>query len=290
MPFKTLFLPMAFEEVAVSLTDAALDMAATFKAHVLAHHVRQRHSTYPPVDFFPTSGSTTTIIQEGHDEATAAFARTLRAAFEERCDKRGAHIVPLSEALKQNGITVSWSESTGHLAADYSLAARVSDLVVLAIPDQKQGSLEHEIFNALLMQSGAPVLALPRDGFSGLVKRPLVAWDGSLQASRVIRSAFPLLIESEETTLLTIGETDAGTPGLEAAKLWLERGGVRVKCKTVDWPKGPIAERILNQCEASNSDVVVMGGYSHSPLRESMVGGVTRHILHHSDKPLFMVH
>ncbi|MEO0786237.1 MAG: universal stress protein [Pseudomonadota bacterium] len=290
MPFKSLFVPLAFEETAKASMESALLLAGSFKSHLLAHHVRQRYASYPPMDFFPSGGTASAIVQESHDEATAAFARTMRAAFEEACDRNSAKIVPVTEALKQNGVTASWSEATGHASQDYSLAARIADLVVTAVPAPRDIYLEREIFEALLFQSGAPLMAVPRDGLNALPRRPLVAWDGSLQASRVIRAAMPFLMDSEETTLLTIGETDPGTPGVEAAKLWLERAGVRTTSRTVDWPSGPVAERILNQCDASNADMVVMGGYSHSRLREALIGGVTLHILRHADRPLLMVH
>ena len=290
MSFKTIFVPMALEQTAKSVSDAALKMAHAFHGHVMAHHVRQRFASYPPMEFFPAAASATTMAMESHDEATAAFARTMRVAFEERCDEDGAHIVPVSEALKHNGVTASWSEETGAMTRNYAMAARVADLVVMSNPDPKEILLEREIFEEILMQSGAPVLLVPRDGLDAAPRRPLVAWDGSLQASRILRCALPLLQMSEETTLLTIGETDFGTPGIEAARLWLERAGVKVKSRTVEWPDRPIAERILNQCEATGSDIVLMGGYSHSRLRESMLGGVTLHMLRHANQPLLMIH
>lgn len=290
MPFKSLFVPLGFEATVKTTTDGALMLCGAFNAHLLAHHVRQRYASYPPVEFFPSGSLANAMVQESHDEATASFARTVRATFEECCDQSGAKIVPVSEALKQNGVTASWTDETGQMASAYSLAARVADLVITALPDTKEDYLELGVFEELLFQSGAPVLALPRAGLDAVPRRPLVAWDGSLQASRVIRAAMPLLLHSEETTLLTIGETDTGTPGLEPAKQWLERAGVNVASRTVDWPGGPVAERILNQSDATNSDIVVMGGYSHSRLRESMFGGVTSHMLRHAEQPLFMVH
>ncbi len=290
MPFKTLFVPLAFEDTARTVTDAALLLAGIYQGHVLAHHVRQRYAAYPPIDFYPAGDETTVPALESHDKATAAFARTMRATFEERCDANGARIVPVSEALKQSGVTASWTDQSGQLALKYSTAARTADLVVMAIPDPKEVFMEREVFEMVLMGAGAPVFAVPRSGLDASPRRSLIAWDGSLQASRVVRGAMPLLLQSEETTLLTIGDSDAGTPDLEAARLWLERAGVRVTPRSVDWPSGPIAERILNQCDATNSDIIVMGGYSHSRLRESVLGGVTLHMLRHAERPLLMVH
>lgn len=289
MVFRTIFAPVAFEATARQVSDAALMLAKAFGAHVMGMHVRQRHAPYPPIDFYPSVGTTSTLVLESHDEATAAYARSMRAVFEERCDAGDIHIVPLADALKRNGATASWTEQTGLIATGYSLAARVADLVVAATPEPKNGFLEREVFEEILLNSGAPVLLIPRDGLTLMPKRPLMAWDGSLQASRVVRGALPMLRDCDQTTLLTIGETDDGTPSLEAAKLWLERAGVPVTSRAVD-RDGSIAERILDQAEQTRSDLIVMGGYSHSRLQESLFGGVTHRILRETDLPLLMVH
>ena len=290
MTFKTIFAPLAFEETAKLVSETALLLAGAFKGHVMAQHVRPRFTGYPPMEFYPASASATMMAMEAHDQATSRYARGLRTKFEGLCAALDAHVVPVPEALKQNGVTASWTEEVGQFPLNYGLSARAADLVVMAIPDAKGPHPERELFEAVLMQSGAPVFLTPRSGLSAVPRRPLVAWDGSLQASRVVRAALPLLLQSDETTLLTIGETDAATPSLEQAKLWLERAGVLVTSRHVEWPERPIAERILNQCEASNSDVVLMGGYSHSRLRESIMGGVTLHMIQHADLPILMVH
>ncbi|WP_084397958.1 universal stress protein [Henriciella aquimarina] len=290
MTYKSIFLPLAFQQTTAEVTDFALTLAAAFNAHLLAHHVRQLHDFYPPADFYPADDGAIAKIMSDHDEATAAMAQSIKTVFEARCETAKASIVPEAEALKQNGVTASWRQEIGYPAQSYGLAARTSDLVIMAMPDAKKNSLERDVFEAILFQSGAPVLLIPRSGLDKVPQRPLVAWDGSLQASRSVRAALPLLAPSTTTTLLTVGETDTETPPIDVTKLWLERCGVTVAEKAVDWPHGPVAERILNQCEATNSDLIVMGGYSHSRLRESVIGGVTRDILHHGKYPLLMVH
>ena len=289
MTFKTIFAPVAFEATAKATVDSALVLAKALSGHVIAHHVRQRYVAYPPIDFFASADARVSSAQGGHDEAAATFSRTLRSVFEERCDAVGASIVPVSEGLNSQKVTASWVDVTGQVPGDYAMAARASDLVVTAMPGPGE-HLENDLFEAILLQSGAPVLLFQGHGLDHLPSRPLIAWDGSLQASRVIRGALPLLQSSEHVTLLTIGSNDVGTPDLDAARLWLERANVEVTARRVDWPSGPIAERILNQCEATSSDLIVMGGYSHSPFYEAVVGGVTRHTLRHADKPVLMVH
>jgi nucleotide-binding universal stress UspA family protein len=103
-------------------------------------------------------------------------------------------------------------------------------------------------------------------------------------------AAKPFLENAEEVVVVTVGEVDTGTPSCADAASYLEHCGVKVISKEVDWPKRPVAERILNQAEAHNCDLVVMGGYSHARLFETMLGGVTRHMLGHADRSILMAH
>lgn len=290
MVYRSIFAPIAFEETARAVSDAALMLAKAQGGHVLGHHIRQRYQYYPPVAFYPMAADFPVTINDAQSEAASAFARTLRSVFEERCDAAGAHIVPVSEALKQNGVTASWADTTDILPAGFGRAARIADISVFALPPATDGHLETMVFESLLMQSGGPVLLVPREGLGVLPSRPLIAWDGSLPASQAMRAAEPLIAAAEQVVVLTIGHEDPGTPAIEEALHWVERCGATAREKTVDWPKGPIAERLLNQADAGNCDLIVMGGYSHSKAYESLLGGATRHILGHADRTVLMMH
>lgn len=121
-------------------------------------------------------------------------------------------------------------------------------------------------------------------------KRVAVAWDGSLPAARAVSSAMPFLEQAEHVVLVTVGKVDNGAPSCQHAARYLERSGIKAAIEEVDWPKRPVAERILNQAEAHDCDLVVMGGYSHARLFETILGGVTRHMLNHADRSILMAH
>lgn len=291
MKYRTVFAPVAFEDTAQSVSASALRLAADVSGHVLGQHIRPRYDYYPPVSFYSMAIDSAARADEARAEAAAAYARAVRGLFEQACDAAGAKIVPVSEAPAQNGLTASWSDATDVLPTAYSRAARVADVSVVARPGEINTRLETDLFETLLMHSAAPVLVVPPDtGLEALRTRALVAWDGSLAASRAVRGAMPFLLQAEEVVLLTVGEADSGTPDAERAHNWLERGGVTARVKTIDWPRGPVAERILNQADANGCDLVVMGGYSHSRMQENLLGGVTRHMLAHADRPVLMAH
>lgn len=290
MSYKTILTPLMFEETAKPQLQSALQIARAFHAHVHAKHVRQKYTYYPPVSYYPLAPESMVVSDEVNEAAADELAKKLRGIFDETCQAAGAHLVPLEEALHQNGVTVSWADGYGIVQQDYGQFGRIVDLSVVSLPDEKSPFLETSVFESLLMSSGRPVIVVPRTGLKQMPKRAVVAWDGSLPATRAMYAARPFLENAEEVVVVTVGEVDTGTPSCAAAAGYLERCGVKVSTKEVDWPKRPVAERILNQADAHNCDLVVMGGYSHARLFETMLGGVTRHMLAHADRSILMAH
>ena len=94
MSFKTIFVPMAFEQTAKSVSDAALKMAHAFHGHVMAHHVRQRFASYPPMEFFPAAASATTMAMESDAVHFSACGNTIAGIKK----KTGEEPVLLEEA------------------------------------------------------------------------------------------------------------------------------------------------------------------------------------------------
>jgi nucleotide-binding universal stress UspA family protein len=290
MTYKTILTPIMYEETAKAQLESALMIAGAFHAHVHAKHVRQRYTYYPPVAYYPLAPESMVISDEVNEKASEALAAKLRAIFDETSHAAGAHVVPLDEALHQNGVTVSWGDGYGLIQNEFGQFGRIADLSIVTLPGEKTPVLETAVFESLLMSSGRPVLLAPREGLKEVPKRAAIAWDGSLPAARAMQAAMPFLEQAQEVVVVTVGEVDSGTPSCQDAANYLERCGVKASAKEVDWPKRPVAERILNQAEAHTCDLVVMGGYSHARLFETMLGGVTRHMLAHADLSVLMAH
>jgi len=290
MSYKTILAPIMFEDTAAALMESALLVASAFHAHIHVKHVRQSYTYYPPVSYYPMAPDVPIVVTEQTEVASEALAEQLRAVFDKSCAKAGAHIVPLDEALHQNGVTASWGDGQGVIQQDYGQFGRIADISIVPLPNKDTPFLETSVFESLLMASGRPVLLAPRAGMKKMPKKVLVAWDGSLPAARAMTAAMPFLEQAEEVVVVSVGDVDSGTPSCREAANYLERRGVKVKAKEVDWPKGPVAERILNQADANNCDLIVMGGYSHARLFETMLGGVTRHMIAHADRSVLMAH
>jgi len=151
----------------------------------------------------------------------------------------------------------------------------------------------------LVMESGRPVIVVPQAGrFSTVGRRVLVAWNRSRESARAVADAMPLLERAEEVWVLTIDETRSargvgrGNNDDRAAQAveYLALHGIKAKpCHDIvgDITAGDI---LLSRVSDMGIDLLVLGAYGHSRLRESMLGGVTREILQHMTVPTLMSH
>ncbi len=177
-----------------------------------------------------------------------------------------------------------------------ALAARYADLSIVSQPDPDEtpvGNL-NDLPEFLLLNSGRPVLVLPSTGWNGpLGANAMVAWDGSLEATRAVAAALPLLKQARRVTVMVFNPDSrpgahGDVPGADLG-LYLSRHGVTVEVQsqpaTID-----TGNALLSSAADLGADLLVMGGYGHSRFQEMMLGGVTRTILRTQTVPVLMAH
>lgn len=182
----------------------------------------------------------------------------------------------------------------GGAAEQIGVMARLYDLTIVSQADPERMGAEEVITEAVLFDSGRPVLLVPRNyqkAFSA--KRILVAWDGGRAAARAVAEARPLLAHANlvEAAVVVTGKKKAeDLPGADLAR-HLARHEKTVELRRLV-PAGDegIVDVLLKEVAARDIDLVVMGGYGHSRLREFVLGGVTRDILERMTVPLFLAH
>jgi nucleotide-binding universal stress UspA family protein len=177
------------------------------------------------------------------------------------------------------------------LTARFSSWARVHDFTVLDA-DAELLSLTEGILHQALFESGRPVIVVPPAADRFTCKRVLVAWDGSAKAARAVNDALPFLRAADRVEIVSVaGEKDLtrSVPGADLAP-HLERHGVEVAVKDVVAPDGDVAEALRQETDAFGANMIVMGAFVHSRLRELVFGGVTRSMLRQPPVPLFLSH
>jgi nucleotide-binding universal stress UspA family protein len=175
----------------------------------------------------------------------------------------------------------------------FAKVSRRFDLAIMGQPEPDTPALERLLVEAALFDSGRPVLIVPYIQRKGLtLDRVLVAWDGSRSAARAVADAMPLLVRAKAVEVLTVASEPAKSdemPGADIAH-HLARHGVKVEVDSIVTVETDVASTILSHAADISADVLVMGGYGHSRLREFVLGGVTRGILGSMTIPTLMSH
>jgi nucleotide-binding universal stress UspA family protein len=186
-------------------------------------------------------------------------------------------------------------EDAHSLSADLGLEAlrrareaRAFDFSIYCPPAD---DVDKVLAETLILLSGRPVLILP-ERHRGVVNRAVVAWDGSAAAARAMNDALPLLKAARSVKVATVSgdaPVDRSAPAAHAVRHLL-RHGVRAEAEEVE-PEGLSTEMVLERyLKTQRADIVVMGAFGHSRLREIVLGGVTEHMLSHAPSAIWLSH
>ncbi|QTL01676.1 universal stress protein [Aquabacter sp. L1I39] len=185
------------------------------------------------------------------------------------------------------------SASLGLAANAFAEMSRLFDLTVVAQPDPDRPGPEEVIAETVLLDSGRAVLLVPYVQTAPYAAgRAVVAWDGSRAAARALNEALPLLHKAHQVEIFSVyrGNAPAQEDGADIVR-HLARHNLSAQVRSLPLGSGVgVAEAILNEVADQGADLVVMGGYGHSPLRELVLGGVTREILSTMTVPVLMAH
>jgi nucleotide-binding universal stress UspA family protein len=181
----------------------------------------------------------------------------------------------------------------GRIAAVH---ARYSDLAVLARPrEDAGGDMRFETIEGVLYHAGRPVLVAP-PGWKGgpFAENIVIAWDASREATRALAEARTFLSKCKRATVLTVDAKPKAfghgeQPGLNIAA-HLTRRGVDVEVRNAESDGRAVARVVLEETASLAGDLLVMGAYARSRLRELVFGGATRDVLEAATVPVLMAH
>ena len=200
------------------------------------------------------------------------------------------------ELARRNGISAEARniQAGPSVAPDtFARIARRFDLSIVSQPRPDSPGSDEMFVEAALFGSGRPVLIVPYIQTAGLkLERVMVCWDGSRAAARATADALPLLARAGTTEVVTVTDGSADQdeiPGIDLAK-HLARHGIDVELKRLVRGDIDIANVILSHAADTSADLIVMGGYGHSRVREFVLGGVTRGLLKSMTAPTLMSH
>jgi nucleotide-binding universal stress UspA family protein len=247
---------------------AALDLARAFEGHITCLHVT------PLEVYVATDPYFASVIPEEFYTDLAERRAKLQRRIEER--------------LRREDVSWDWVHLNAPVSESLIRYSILSDVVVVTLgggANEPTPSLPATVATG----SRAPVLALPEQFTSIDLDAPvLIAWNGSPEAAAAARAALPLLKRSQ-VLLLEVEEEQQGYPRDLVAR-YLSRHGVHVEIVQRPPIEGRVGLAIVEAAVEAGAGLIVMGAYGHSRLREFLLGGVTRALIHNSSVPLLLAH
>ncbi len=186
----------------------------------------------------------------------------------------------------------SWVVEVGDPAGLVAKNAAHHDIVVVGQRDSNRDqSNPPAIVDRVAIESGRPVLVIPKTGTKNTVgSRILVAWNGKREAVRAVHDALPFLKGADAVEVVSINsKKESDIPCLDIVE-HLSRHGVRVEGGNAETKSRHTGEAILYLAQNFAADLIVMGAYGHSRLREYVLGGATKHILEKTKVPILLSH
>ncbi|MCF8481089.1 MAG: universal stress protein [Rhodospirillum sp.] len=290
---KTILSVIGDETTGESPLRVALTISKVHGCHVEGFHVMIDAAAAIPYVGEAMAGALVEDMVEAAEKDARDRADKAKALFDRVTSELG--VSQDGTPPGDGSATATWRETSGPEPEQVALRGRVADLLVLGQPGSNGEPPSLLTLNAALLESGRPVLVAPPESTGGTVgTRVAIAWNGSAEAARAVMGAMPFLVAAEKVTVL-IAEADDNDDAADATAHELETHlawhGVQADIKVLRaGPGSKAGEALIQACESMGADLLVMGAYTHSRLRQLILGGVTRHILSSALFPVLLSH
>jgi nucleotide-binding universal stress UspA family protein len=255
----------------------AVSLAAAFNAHLAGIAF-----LYDPIVPISGAGYIPADVIDAQERENEQATRATLDQFNAACARAGVSAEPLT-------LTASY----GGVGEQFGRIARRFDVAVVGQAEPETSAVEEIIAESALFESGRPVIVVPYIQKAPLkLDNVMVCWDGSRAAARAIADAMPLLGKSGRVEVVIVTNERGKQDEIEGADIGahLARHGLNVEIRRTALGDIDVADVLLSHAADAGSDLIVMGGYGHSRLREFVLGGVTRSILRSMTAPILMAH
>ena len=282
MRLGRILVPLAGTDSDQRALRAGFELAKQYNAHVACLFVNRNPTDALPVAGEELTGQIATELVTAVSEANARQCAKAKETFLRMVAETGAE--ETLKPTKGQKVTAEFQETMGDPADRAAVAARLADMTVFAVPD-----IAYDI-EPTLMESRRPCLLIPANIPAEIGKRVMVAWDGGPEAARALTGALPLLEDAESVTLVTAQDRELDDLATQALESYLASHGIAAEMKRVPLDGAAVGEVILETAAELGSDLLVMGAYGHSRIRELILGGATRFVVQNANLAVAMVH
>lgn len=289
MAYRRLLLPLTGTAAGEAALHTALMVARIWNAHVHCLHVRVDARDVAPLAGEGLSGAMIEEMMAATERESGERAGRVHALFERFVEGRDVTIALNAEsALRSVGPTLSFESIAGREEDVVAQQSRLYDMAVVPHPETEDDVSSSDALHAVLFDSGRPVLIAPREPPATLGTRVCCAWNGTAESAAAINAALPWLHRAEHVQLLHSEGYQRRGPGVEGIRAYLRWHEIEAEAVSFKPQTREVGAGLLGAARDFGADLLCMGAYSHSRLRQLILGGVTRHVLENADIPVLM--
>jgi nucleotide-binding universal stress UspA family protein len=290
MAIRKILLPLAGIASAPGALTTALMLAERWRAHLHALHVRTDTRDVAPLAGEGLSGAMIEEMMASTEKDGNTEAASLLALFTSQTTTRNIAVgAPVrAETGAVRAASARFSSIVGREEELVAGEARLSDLIVVPHPKSAEEVASADALHAVLFDSGRPALIAPVGIPTTIGTRIAIAWNGTAESASAVASVLPWLADAAAVRIFH--SPDYQRQGPDAARLahFLELHGITADAtefRAIDRNAGA---GLLAAVTDYGADLLAMGAYSHSRLRQLILGGVTRHVLEHAKIAVLM--
>jgi nucleotide-binding universal stress UspA family protein len=288
MSIRNLLVPLAGAKSDQSTLETALLVARLFDGHLDALYVRLN-----PADQMPLLDEGQSVqgvqqllnhfqkeIEDRANTARSQFDAFLKANQVKLCERPPAPGSP----------SASLQLATGVEAQEVAQRGGAYDLIVVDLALARSRGDAREALESALFSTGRPVLLAPPVQPKSIGETILLGWNRTAQSARTVLGAMPFLEQAKRVVVLMIATGAKQGPSPQDVARTLAWHNIKTEVKEITPDGRSVGRILLDEANEVDSDLLVMGAYSHSRWREKILGGVTKYVIEHAELPVFLVH
>ena len=273
---RNILLPFEYIETIPHLLDCAVSLAKKYNSSVSGVAIHQRIDS-----FIAQEGSI--VFDSLHHDENKEEAIKYKEKFMD-------HINTLKKSDSDlSDLKYKWLSEELENQKYLGDLSRVYNVVIISRPYQELQSASLSSIQTILFDGGRPVMLIPMNKQIDIGKEVVISWNCTTESSRAVFAALPILKKANNVTILTVEKVITEGPSGEQVSELLASHGIDAKPVTISGDEKKIGDAILDFSKSVDADLIVKGAYTQSRLREIIFGGATRHLMLHSEIPIYLV-
>lgn len=281
---KRIFVPLLGELGDRSALDAAGKLLADTGGYVDARVLRRDPRDVLPIVGEGFGAAMIDEVMSAAEQGAKEREETAKQTFDAWVDASGAKV---GAAPDSGGLTATFEALVGPVPGVEVAAERVCDAVICARAPKDVSPDRAALLEIAVMEAGRPVILVPDAEIESIATTIVLAWNGSAEAARAVSMSMPLLTRSKRVVVVTVDDGDVSASPEELATT-LRCNGIEADAVKAEMDRAGVAATLEVEAGKQHADLILIGAYSHSRVREFVMGGVTDDALTEGSVPMML--